>query len=238
MSEKGRMETIRELILQAVFRPKADTDKNSQRYWNTRWRLNLQHDRLTNDIRSRIRSEVEQSMVRHGCKNVLEVGCGKIVPLRELSNATHLDFSLKALKHSKLDSFIYADITNRIPVPDKTFDATFSSSCLIHIPNESIKQACVEISRVTKKVIILNEGNQRDLAQYFDGLICEQPFKDEVNQMSEENKSCNSCKHHDSWVVDEEGVVWGSDVECETCHRFQIGMGDNYEPKEKVKCDG
>ena len=176
MGGKSKLEIIRELILRCSFTTETDTDKNSPEYWNTRWRLKLQHDKLTTEIRSEILSKVRESMARNGCTSILEVGCGAIVPLRELSNATHLDFSLKALQHSGLDSFVYADITKRIPVPEKTFDATFSSSCMMHIPDERIERTCAEIRRVTKKLVILNEGNQRDLAQYFDGLICEQPF--------------------------------------------------------------
>jgi SAM-dependent methyltransferase len=177
MTKKGKVETARELVLRALFRTKKDTDKNSRLYWNTRWLLNLQHDRLTSTVRSQLFSVVKELLSQHSCENVLEVGCGAIVPLRDLGDATHLDFSLKALKRSKLDSFICADITKRIPVPDKTFDATFSSCCLMHVPDESIALACAELKRVTKKLIILNEGSDRDLAGYFGGLVCEQPFQ-------------------------------------------------------------
>ena len=215
MVEKSKLETIRELILRALFRTEADTDKNSSQYWNIRWRLRLQHDKLTSDIRSQLLSRVKESMDRNGCANILEVGCGAIVPLREISTATHLDFSLKALQHSGLDSFICADITKGIPVPDKTFDATFSSSCLIHIPDEHIEQACAEIRRVTKKVIILNEGSQRDLAQYFDGLICEQPFLTEQTETTGEYDHTEYFTHGENITDgDWESVTMHSCPEC------------------------
>jgi SAM-dependent methyltransferase len=170
------MPNYREGLLRVLFRAKKDTDKDSAAYWNARWFLNIEHDRLPPDIQRQVVMTVRKLLRKHGCANVLEIGCGAHVPLRSLRHATHLDYSLVALRKSKLDSFIYADITKRIPVPDKTFDAVFSSCCLMHIPDESLPSACAEIERVTKKLVILNEGGDRNLSGYFEGLVCEQPF--------------------------------------------------------------
>lgn len=166
----GKHGDLRTLMLRVLYRPEKDTEKNTPRYWNTRWTLNLQADRAEIELLPCVKETVE----RNDCKTVLEVGCGAYVPLRKLPHCTHLDFSLNALKRSGLDSFIFADITKGIPVPDDTFDASFSSACLMHIPDELIAKACYEIARVTKRLIILNEGSARDLSKYFPDHVCEQ----------------------------------------------------------------
>jgi len=165
----GKHGDFRTLMLRALYRPAKDTEKNTSRYWNTRWTLALRADRVEVELLPC----VEEAMERNDCETVLEVGCGAHVPLRKLPRCTHLDFSMNALKRSGLDSFIFADITKGIPVPDNTFDASFSSACLMHIPDELIAKACYEIARVTKTLIILNEGKTRDLAKYFPDHICE-----------------------------------------------------------------
>jgi len=170
-------ESVRVALLRVMFRAKTDPDKNTRFYWNTRWFLNLKPDRYSAAARAEVVSVVKKLLRKHDCENVIEIGCGAHVPLRGIRSATHLDYSLVALKRSKLDSFICADVTNRIPVPDKTFDAAFSSGCLIHIPDESLPAACAEIERVTKKLVILNEGGDRELTKYFEGLACERPFR-------------------------------------------------------------
>ena len=46
----------------------------------------------------------------------------------------------------------------------------------------------------------------------------------------EVEKSCKGCVHEPSITSDEEGTVWGSDRDCETCIRM-IGIPkDNFKP--------
>lgn len=170
----NKIETTRKLILRVLFKPEKDTDKNTRAYWNSRWFLNLRHDRVGPELREKMATSVKGLMARYDCKTVLEVGCGASVPLRGFEGATHLDFSTKALKRSGLTSYICADIIKHIPVPDKAFDATYSSNCLIHVPDDKIQAACDEIGRVTRRLVILNEGDTRNLESYFkDGLTVE-----------------------------------------------------------------
>ncbi|MCK4497927.1 class I SAM-dependent methyltransferase [Candidatus Bathyarchaeota archaeon] len=61
------------------------------------------------------------------------------------------------MKESNLDTFIYADITKRIPLPDKSQDAVLSRHVLLHIPFSEIENIVKEISRVAKQVVILKE---------------------------------------------------------------------------------
>ena len=51
-------------------------------------------------------------------------------------------------------------------------------------------------------------------------------------------KPCGGCIHEPSIVTDEEGTLWGSDRDCETCIRM-IGIPsipkDNYQARQKVE---
>lgn len=135
----------------------AHTD--SKDYWNTRWTYKLSEDTISPERRAIISKRVHDLMSEHDCESVLEVGCGAH-PL--LDDGTHLDFSLRALELSGLSEFICADVTKCIPVPDKTFDCTFSSCTLMHLPTDiDVSLACFEIERVTKKLIVLNENDSR-----------------------------------------------------------------------------
>lgn len=169
LSRKG--EFLREYILRSIFRTQKDTDKDSKAYWNARWFINLKHDRILPESRAQLVYEVEKLMAQYDCMTILELGCGAEVPLRQMQHAAHLDYSLEALRRSRLDAFIYADVTKNIPLPDKSFDASFSSNLLLHIKDENVVKACAEISRVTKKLVILNESDKRDLEGEFVGLM-------------------------------------------------------------------
>jgi ubiquinone/menaquinone biosynthesis C-methylase UbiE len=64
---------------------------------------------------------------------------------------------LESIKRSGLKEAIFADVTNHIPLPDKSFDAAFTRYVLLHILPNKIENAAAEISRVTAKCIILYE---------------------------------------------------------------------------------
>ena len=133
---------IRKVILRRVI-----GYRNERRYWE--WRYAHGHIERNPNYRSEMEEKVRKVMVDRGCKNVLEIGCGQVA-LKGLPNHTGLDFS------RNIDCDIHADITKRIPLPDKCFDAVLSSKILMHIPSEKIERACTEISRVGK-LVILNE---------------------------------------------------------------------------------
>ncbi|UCH31487.1 MAG: class I SAM-dependent methyltransferase [Candidatus Bathyarchaeota archaeon] len=130
---------------------------NPQRYWNSRWKSDLSAEIKTGRITKEESEAILNLMTMHSCKNVLEIGCGKASLRYALPNYLGLDFSLEALEKSGLDTFIYADITKRIPLPDKSQDAILSRYVLLHIPFSKIENAIKEISRVAKHVVILRE---------------------------------------------------------------------------------
>ena len=127
-----------------------------QRYWDFRWKHDLKVE-TEKEGRQDYLKAVADIMQRFDCSNILEVGCGEAY-LRELPNYLGLDFSLEALRKSGLQHFVYADITRKIPLPDKSQDAVLSRAVLMHVPFNKIDVEVKEICRVAKKVIILFEA--------------------------------------------------------------------------------
>jgi hypothetical protein len=138
--EKVRFAGIRKFLLRRVV-----GYRNEQRYWEWRYA----HGRIKRNPNYRIEMEVKvrQVMLEHGCKNVLEIGRG-VEALDGLPGYCGLDFS------RNIPADIHADITKHIPLPDKTFDAVFSSGVLQHIPPENVQKAVSEMARVAKLVIL------------------------------------------------------------------------------------
>lgn len=157
-----------------------------QRYFDNRWRLGVNTDRWNVDLTKHYYEIIGKLMKSNQCENFLDVGCGAWAALRDLPNYLGLDFSIEALRKSGLGEFIFADITNRVPLPSKSYDMIFTRSVLLHIPPGKIAKAVQEISRVAKKCIVLDEPefeeekklqahnfnhNLRELFKNFDGKV-------------------------------------------------------------------
>jgi SAM-dependent methyltransferase len=151
MSKEHKKDLLKHIYLKYII-----GYKDPQQYWNTRWGLSLKTEMWGEGKMSLLSSVLTEMMKNHDCTNILEVGCGQ-ANLRSLKGYAGLDFSIEALKRSKLQEFIYADISNHIPLPDKTFDAALSIAVLLHIPPNKINNAVKEICRITRKAIILYE---------------------------------------------------------------------------------
>lgn len=205
MASRNQLTRLKILALRTLFKTEKDTDKNNQTYWNTRWSLNIPQDYILPGRRLEVLNLVQKALDEHGCNNVLEVGCGADVPLRDLECAFHLDYSMAALKRSKLDSFIFADLTKGIPVPDKSFDATFSCCVLMHLPDDMLSLACAEIVRVTKKLVIILEGKNdtRDMPRFFDGVHCE------VLRLEDKKRRCPHCGSDEYLLLTNYSWWWG-----------------------------
>ena len=138
--KKVRFARIRKVLLRRVV-----GYGNERRYWESRWAWG-KIPRNPN-YRSNMEAKVRQVMLEHGCKNILEIGCGHEA-LRNLPKWCGLDFS------RNIECPIHADITVGIPLPDKCFDAVFTSGVLQHIRPEKVQKAASEMARVAKLVIL------------------------------------------------------------------------------------
>jgi ubiquinone/menaquinone biosynthesis C-methylase UbiE len=133
--------------------------ENPHKYWDTNYKLSFT-ERWTKEETEHWFNEISLTMQKYDCENVLEIGCGDEPHLKDLKGYVGSDFSLTALKKSKLQEFILCDVTKHIPVPDKSFDALLSMAVLLHVPTKDIDFAIKEISRVTKKLVMLSEPSQ------------------------------------------------------------------------------
>lgn len=157
--------------------------KNPRRYWDERWKTRIDTKDYA-EYRRGIFERISRILSENDCNNVLEIGCGQAW-LRELPNYLGLDFSLETLKQSKLPAFLFGDITEHIPLPNKCFDAIISTAVLMHIPERDIEKAITEISRIAKKCVILQESRVQSnqphcffhdyenlFKKHFEGKVC------------------------------------------------------------------
>jgi hypothetical protein len=143
-------------FIKRVFLKYVTRYNNERKYWDTRWKLGLKNEDWNDDFQKRMFTLMKRVITEHGCQNILEIGCGR-ANLRELPGYVGLDLSLEAIKRSGLKEAVFADVTNHVPLPDKSFDAVFMRYVLLHISPSKIERAASEISRVAKKCIILYE---------------------------------------------------------------------------------
>jgi len=155
--------------------------RNPKKYWNERWRIGLNQEKWKPEDIEKVEIELTGVMKRFRCGNILEIGCGKAI-LKNLNGYTGLDFSLNVLE--SLKEFIFADVGEHIPLPDKSFDATLCMKVLLHVKPDKIENAVKEICRVTKNVIILDEPPYKRNAE-----CCKHNFNHDLTSLFERNIS-------------------------------------------------
>ena len=139
---------------------------NERSYWDSRWSLGLRNEKLTSEYQKRlIHQKILDAMKLNGCTSFLDIGAGEAM-LRDVPGYLGLDFSLEAIKKSGLTEAIYADITKRIPLPDKSVDMSFAMVVFLHIPPVKIDKAISEVCRVTRKCIFLVEPKYNQQVRY------------------------------------------------------------------------
>lgn len=88
---------------------------------------------------------------------------------------------------------------------------------------------CWKAETEQPKVVIL-DNNPLSIAGYLeDHPEMAKKFEGEFE------KPCEGCVHEPSITADEEGTVWGSDRDCETCIRMIGVPKDNYQPCLEVE---
>ena len=129
---------------------------NSKRYWNLRWRMGYDVEKGLEEYRGHWKTQIIKLMKDLNCENILDVGCGKAW-LRSLPGYLGSDVSLEVLRRNKLPSFLVADAAEKLPLPNKSFDASVSFCFIMHQRPNKAEVVASEMMRVTKKLIVLKE---------------------------------------------------------------------------------
>lgn len=93
-------------------------------------------------------------------KSILDLGCGSGTILSKLYhtyNITGVDLSINSLIHLNLsDASLINAIAHQLPFKDRSFDLVICADVLEHIPDPFYKIVTSEISRVSKRYLLLN----------------------------------------------------------------------------------
>ena len=99
-------------------------------------------------------------------ENILEVGCGPgriLMAVREEypdKMLSGVDISSNMVERASLvvpGARLSVAFAQNLPFPDSFFDVVFTSHCLVHIPEGTIRSAVDELFRVSNRYVILNE---------------------------------------------------------------------------------
>jgi len=134
----------------------------------------LWKDNINN--RELIRFQEIIRVVPRNISSLLDIGCGNgqllkfLLQQLEIPNLFGIDISLTALKIAKNMApnaiFLYAS-ADKLPFEDKSFDIIIASEVLEHLPYKVYEQTLKEISRVSKKYILITVPNNEDLKRTY-----------------------------------------------------------------------
>lgn len=110
----------------------------------------------------RLRSKIEKifEFMPEDVKTIMDIGCGDGTITNELAkkyDVTGVDRSKTALSFVKTKKILSS--SEKIDVPDKSFDMVFTSELLEHLENEVFYVTIKEIKRISKKYIFLTVLN-------------------------------------------------------------------------------
>jgi ubiquinone/menaquinone biosynthesis C-methylase UbiE len=118
--------------------------------------------RNSNKEQLRLSSVLE--MLPSSCKNVLEIGCRDCFITLKLAEKyeriTALDLTFPQIENEKITP-MQGDVTNLL-FPNNSFDLVVCTEVLEHIKPEKLEQACNELSRVSKKYLLIGVPYKQD----------------------------------------------------------------------------
>jgi SAM-dependent methyltransferase len=120
---------------------------------------------LADDPKIRGRAQMFEEMIPERVERVLDVGCGDGAITDRLAQrweVTGVDQSPTALSHVRTEA-VLGSATN-LPFPDNSFDLVLSSEMLEHLPADDYRRAIAEMSRVSRRYLLLSVPYREVLA--------------------------------------------------------------------------
>ncbi len=120
--------------------------------------------RLATDPYTDQRHKMLRQMIPDAVRTILDVGCGDGALTNRLAEdweVTGVDMSAAALEHVVTNA-VQASATD-LPFPDGSFDLVLSTEMLEHLALEDYRRAIAEMSRVTRRYLLLSVPYREDL---------------------------------------------------------------------------
>ncbi len=108
------------------------------------------------------------TMVPEGVRTILDVGCGDGTithRLAELWDVTAVDRSPVALSRVRVPAVEAS--ADALPFEDASMDLVFSSEVLEHLPDEVLRRAVREMTRVSKRYVLISVPHDENLRKRF-----------------------------------------------------------------------
>ncbi|MEI7615554.1 MAG: class I SAM-dependent methyltransferase [Actinomycetota bacterium] len=133
-----------------------------------------------NEVLDGVQNELDFSIY----SNIIDIGCGTGAFCSVLHQrgfvVTGTDNSQKMLhiaakkQENKAIEFVHANVLDRLPFGDKSFDVSFTSYVAHGLKPEERKIMYKEMSRITKRLIIIHDYNEKrsvltDIAEWLEG---------------------------------------------------------------------
>jgi len=112
--------------------------------------------------RERLMTTIE--LIPHEVKSILDIGCGSGAFLNALPTnykTVGVDFSREALQYVK--TVTVQSNAGALPFPDSSFDLVTCLEVLEHLPYTTFPDTLCEITRITRKYVIVSVPNQQNL---------------------------------------------------------------------------
>ncbi len=130
-------------------------------HWNSQSKVNLELDRI----------KQTSKIIPLDVESVADVGCGNGIFINylkskfKLKKVIAIDNSNAALKYVKTNK-LKADISN-LPINNNQYDLSVALEVIEHLDNNTYKIALKELSRISKKYIIISVPNEENLTNNF-----------------------------------------------------------------------